>query len=83
MCGLVAHCPVESISDVYTVSELKLRAQENPEGFCGITYSFMSKLDLDSSVSRVIRSRWWVSQGNSNTARQNKYMSVTFHPDLK
>ncbi|XP_046888445.1 meiosis-specific with OB domain-containing protein [Hypomesus transpacificus] len=48
---------VESISDVYTVSELKLRAQENPEGFCGITYSFMSKLDLDSSVSRVIRSR--------------------------
>ena len=68
-CVFVSHCPVESISDVYTVSELKLRAKENPDGFCGITYSFISKLDLDSSVSRVIRSKWWVSQGNSDTAQ--------------
>ncbi|XP_064789146.1 meiosis-specific with OB domain-containing protein-like [Oncorhynchus masou masou] len=49
--------PVDSISDVYTVSQLKLKAQENPEVFCGITYSFISKLDLDASVSKVIRSR--------------------------
>ncbi|XP_030611316.1 meiosis-specific with OB domain-containing protein isoform X2 [Archocentrus centrarchus] len=49
--------PVESITDVYTVSQLKQKAQENPEAFFGITYSFISKLDLDSSVSKVIRTR--------------------------
>ncbi|KAM7381951.1 hypothetical protein PAMA_012693 [Pampus argenteus] len=49
--------PVDSITDVYTVSQLKQKAQENPEAFFGITYSFISKLDLDSSVSKVIRTR--------------------------
>nr|XP_046233905.1 meiosis-specific with OB domain-containing protein isoform X2 [Scatophagus argus] len=48
---------VDSITDVYTVSQLKKKAQENPETFFGITYSFISKLDLDSSVSKVIRTR--------------------------
>lgn len=49
---------VDSITDVYTVSQLKQKARENPEVFFGITYSFISKLDLDSSVSKVIRTRW-------------------------
>ncbi|KAM4624521.1 meiosis-specific with OB domain-containing protein [Polymixia lowei] len=49
--------PVDSISDVYTVSQLKLKAQESSEVFFGITYSFISRLVLDSSVSRVIRSK--------------------------
>ncbi|CAN9508585.1 unnamed protein product [Ophioblennius macclurei] len=49
--------PVESITDVYTVMQLKQKAQENPEAFFGITYSFISKLDLDSSLSKVIRTR--------------------------
>ncbi|KAM6963724.1 meiosis-specific with OB domain-containing protein [Tautogolabrus adspersus] len=49
--------PVDSITDVYTVSQLKQKAQETPEAFFGITYSFISKLDLDSSVSKVIRTR--------------------------
>lgn len=53
-------CAVDSITNVYTISKLKKKAQENPETFFGITYSFVSKLDLDSSLSRVIRSRWWV-----------------------
>uniref|UniRef100_A0AAQ5XNP9 MEIOB-like N-terminal domain-containing protein n=1 Tax=Amphiprion ocellaris TaxID=80972 RepID=A0AAQ5XNP9_AMPOC len=44
--------PVESITDVYTVRQLKQKAQENPEVFFGITFSFISKLDLDSSVSK-------------------------------
>ncbi|XP_070847130.1 meiosis-specific with OB domain-containing protein [Chaetodon trifascialis] len=48
---------VDSISDVYTVSQLKQKALENPEVFFGIAYSFISKLDLDSSVSKVIRTR--------------------------
>lgn len=51
-------CAVDSITGVYTVSQLKQKAQENLEPFFGITYSFISKLDLDSSLSRVIRSRW-------------------------
>lgn len=51
-------CAVDSITDVYTVSQLKQKAQENLEPFFGITYSFISKLDLDSSLPRVIRSRW-------------------------
>ncbi|KAM7371060.1 hypothetical protein PAMP_010558 [Pampus punctatissimus] len=49
--------PVDSITDVYTVNQLKQKAQENSEAFFGITYSFISKLDLDSSVSKVIRTR--------------------------
>ncbi|XP_070783647.1 meiosis-specific with OB domain-containing protein [Enoplosus armatus] len=49
--------PVDCITDVYTVSQLKQKALENPEAFFGITYSFISKLDLDSSVSKVIRTR--------------------------
>uniref|UniRef100_A0A3Q1FCK1 Meiosis specific with OB-fold n=1 Tax=Acanthochromis polyacanthus TaxID=80966 RepID=A0A3Q1FCK1_9TELE len=49
--------PEDSITDVYTVRQLKQKAQENPEAFFGITYSFISKLDLDSSVSKVIRTR--------------------------
>uniref|UniRef100_A0A3Q3GPQ4 Meiosis specific with OB-fold n=1 Tax=Labrus bergylta TaxID=56723 RepID=A0A3Q3GPQ4_9LABR len=47
----------DSITDVYTVSQLKQKAQETPEPFFGITYSFISKLDLDSSVSKVIKTR--------------------------
>lgn len=49
---------VDSITDVYTVSQLKQKSWENPEVFFGIAYSFISKLDLDSSVSKVIRTRW-------------------------
>uniref|UniRef100_A0A3Q3LGY0 Meiosis specific with OB-fold n=1 Tax=Mastacembelus armatus TaxID=205130 RepID=A0A3Q3LGY0_9TELE len=48
---------VDSITDVFTVSQLKEKAQESPEAFFGIMYSFISKLDLDSSVSKVIRTR--------------------------
>ncbi|XP_035469743.1 meiosis-specific with OB domain-containing protein isoform X2 [Scophthalmus maximus] len=48
---------VDAIIDVYTVSQLKQKAQKSPEAFFGITYSFISKLDLDSSVSKVIRTR--------------------------
>uniref|UniRef100_A0A8C6NVB9 Meiosis specific with OB-fold n=1 Tax=Nothobranchius furzeri TaxID=105023 RepID=A0A8C6NVB9_NOTFU len=49
--------PVESITDVYTVSQLKEKAKEHPEAFFGITYCFISKFDLDSSVSKVIKTR--------------------------
>ncbi|XP_075890801.1 meiosis-specific with OB domain-containing protein isoform X2 [Nelusetta ayraudi] len=48
---------VDSITDVYTVSQLKQKAQESAELFFGIMYSFVSKLDLDSSITKVIRTR--------------------------
>uniref|UniRef100_A0A3Q2QS81 Meiosis specific with OB-fold n=1 Tax=Fundulus heteroclitus TaxID=8078 RepID=A0A3Q2QS81_FUNHE len=48
---------LESISDVYTVSQLKEKAKEHPQPFFGLTYSFISRLDLDSSVSKVIKTR--------------------------
>lgn len=51
---------VDSITDVYTVNQLKQKAWETPAPFFGITYSFISKLDLDSSVSKVIKTRWSV-----------------------
>lgn len=51
---------VDSITDVYTVNQLKLKAKEQPDTFFGLTYSFISKLDLDSSVSKVIKTRWSV-----------------------
>ncbi|KAK5905674.1 hypothetical protein CgunFtcFv8_001607 [Champsocephalus gunnari] len=49
--------PVESITDVYTVGQLKQKAQDISEMFFGITYSFVSKLDLNSSVSKLIKTR--------------------------
>ena len=60
VCVCVCVCPVDSITDVFTVNHLKLRAQESPEVFFGLTYSFISRLDLDSSISRVIRTKWHV-----------------------
>ncbi|XP_049916775.1 meiosis-specific with OB domain-containing protein [Epinephelus moara] len=57
ICGAAFVSAVESITDVYTVSQLKQKAREDPEAFFGITYSFISRLDLDSSVSKVIRTR--------------------------
>lgn len=60
MCVANFVCAVDSITDVYTVSQLKQKAQESAELFFGIMYSFVSKLDLDSSITKVIRTRWWV-----------------------
>lgn len=60
LCGANCVCAVDSITDVYTVSQLKQKAQESSELFFGIMYSFVSKLDLDSSITKVIRTRWWV-----------------------
>lgn len=61
---LLCLCAVDSITAVFTVSQLKQKAQENLEPFSAITYCFISKLDLDSSLSRVIRSRWWVHRSS-------------------
>ncbi|XP_061562313.1 meiosis-specific with OB domain-containing protein isoform X2 [Phycodurus eques] len=42
---------------VYTVGQLKEKGQEIAQASYGIIYSFFSKLDLDSSVSKVIKTR--------------------------
>lgn len=59
MCGANFVSAVDSITDVYTVSQLRQKAQEGAEFFFGIMYSFISKLDLDSSITKVLRTRWW------------------------
>ncbi|XP_077357732.1 meiosis-specific with OB domain-containing protein [Festucalex cinctus] len=48
---------VESITAVYTVGQLKGKGREAEDASYGITYSFITKLDLDSSVSKVISTR--------------------------
>ncbi|XP_077407881.1 meiosis-specific with OB domain-containing protein [Vanacampus margaritifer] len=48
---------VESITAVYTIGQLKEKGQETQEASYGITYSFITKLDLDFSVSKVISTR--------------------------
>ncbi|XP_077482786.1 meiosis-specific with OB domain-containing protein [Stigmatopora argus] len=47
----------ESITDAYTISQLKNKGQESSEASYGITYCFISKLDLDATVSKVIKTR--------------------------
>uniref|UniRef100_A0A3Q2XB08 Meiosis specific with OB-fold n=1 Tax=Hippocampus comes TaxID=109280 RepID=A0A3Q2XB08_HIPCM len=54
---------VESITAVYTVGQLKEKSQESPETSHGITYSFISKLDLDSCVSKVAKCKFQVTEG--------------------
>ncbi|XP_051523601.1 meiosis-specific with OB domain-containing protein isoform X2 [Myxocyprinus asiaticus] len=49
--------PVDSISDVLTVNQLKARVREHGNAFHCITYGFISTLELDSSISKVIRNR--------------------------
>ncbi|XP_028845146.1 meiosis-specific with OB domain-containing protein-like [Denticeps clupeoides] len=48
---------LDSISEVLTVSQMRLRAQESHNAFCAVSYVFISAMALDSAVSRVIRSR--------------------------
>uniref|UniRef100_A0A8C9SDE7 Meiosis specific with OB-fold n=1 Tax=Scleropages formosus TaxID=113540 RepID=A0A8C9SDE7_SCLFO len=53
------HVSLDSISDVFTVTQLKLSIQGNDKQDCiyGVTYAFITILNLDASVSKVIRSR--------------------------
>ncbi|KAI4904311.1 hypothetical protein NFI96_015188, partial [Prochilodus magdalenae] len=47
--------PLESITDVLTVKQIKAKAQENSYTF--YTYAFITTLGLDCSMSKVISSR--------------------------
>jgi len=52
---------VETIVDVYTVKQLKEKALQSdgkPEPVFGIIYGYISMLDIDDNVSKVIRNRW-------------------------
>uniref|UniRef100_A0A8C1R6E8 Meiosis-specific with OB domain-containing protein n=1 Tax=Cyprinus carpio TaxID=7962 RepID=A0A8C1R6E8_CYPCA len=48
---------VDSISDVLTVEKLKARSQEHAEVLHCIIFGFMTSLELNSSISKVIRKR--------------------------
>ncbi|KAL7857176.1 hypothetical protein SRHO_G00160750 [Serrasalmus rhombeus] len=54
---LSENVPLESITDVLTVKQIKAKAQENSDTFHGVIYSFITTLGLDSSISKVICSR--------------------------
>uniref|UniRef100_A0A3Q2XD15 Meiosis specific with OB-fold n=1 Tax=Hippocampus comes TaxID=109280 RepID=A0A3Q2XD15_HIPCM len=73
------HQSITSITAVYTVGQLKEKSQESPETSHGITYSFISKLDLDSCVSKVIRTRWYAHSGRTGwvTHCNNFFSSIT------
>ncbi|KAL4624547.1 meiosis-specific with OB domain-containing protein [Arapaima gigas] len=53
------HMSLDTISDVFTVAQLKLSIQGNDKQNCiyGVTYAFITTLNLDASISKVIRSR--------------------------
>ncbi|KAF5906289.1 target of rapamycin complex subunit lst8, partial [Clarias magur] len=49
--------PLDSISDVLTVSQIKDRAKKSSNAFYGVLYGFITTLGLDSCITKVIRSR--------------------------
>lgn len=52
---------VEAVVDVYTVEQLKEKALQSEgklEPLHGIIYGYISTLDIDENVSRVLRNRW-------------------------
>ncbi|MCI4384206.1 hypothetical protein PGIGA_G00036190 [Pangasianodon gigas] len=49
--------PLDSISDVLTVSQVKAKAQKSSDAFYGVIYGFITTLGLDSCITKVIRSR--------------------------
>lgn len=52
---------VETIVNVYTVKQLKEKALQSNgklEPVFGIIYGYISTLDIDDNVSKVIRNRW-------------------------
>lgn len=52
---------MDAVVDVYTVEQLKEKALQSDgklEPVHGIIYGYISTLDIDESVSRVVRNRW-------------------------
>ncbi|XP_062859887.1 meiosis-specific with OB domain-containing protein [Trichomycterus rosablanca] len=49
--------PLDSISEVLTVSQIKAKVQESSEALYGMVYGFITTLALDSGISKIIRSR--------------------------
>lgn len=55
---------VETVVDVYTVEQLKEKALQSDgklEPLHGIIYGYISTLDIDENVSKVLRNRWWAT----------------------
>lgn len=52
---------MEAVVNVYTVEQLKEKALQSDgklEPVLGIIYGYISTLDIDENVSRVLRNRW-------------------------
>ncbi|XP_063170811.1 meiosis-specific with OB domain-containing protein [Candoia aspera] len=51
---------LQTIADIYTVEQLKMKALQNdgkPEPFYGIIFAYISTLNIDNEASKVIRNR--------------------------
>lgn len=52
---------VNTIVDVYTVEQLKIKALKNKgktDPFYGILYAYISTLNIDDETTKVVRNRW-------------------------
>lgn len=52
---------VNTIVDVYTVKQLKVKALKNEgkhDPFYGILYAYISTLNIDGETTKVVRNRW-------------------------
>lgn len=52
---------VQAIAEVYTVEQIKMKALQNegkPEPFYGITFAYISMLNIDTETAKIIRNRW-------------------------
>lgn len=52
---------VNTIVDVYTVEQLKVKASQNEgkaDPFYGILYAYISTLNIDDDTTTVVRHRW-------------------------
>ncbi|XP_052535591.1 meiosis-specific with OB domain-containing protein [Tympanuchus pallidicinctus] len=77
---------LETIVDVYTVKQLKEKALQSdgkPEPVFGIIYGYISMLDIDDNVSKVIRSRCSVCRFVVNETSNTCNFCGDISPDSK
>ncbi|OXB81889.1 UNVERIFIED_CONTAM: hypothetical protein H355_015086 [Colinus virginianus] len=78
--------PVETIVDVYTVKQLKEKALQSdgkPEPVFGIIYGYISMLDIDDNLSKVIRNRCSVCRFVVNEVSNTCTFCGDISPDSK
>ncbi|OWK50492.1 Meiosis-specific with OB domain-containing protein [Lonchura striata] len=78
--------PVEAVVDVYTVEQLKEKALQSDgklQPLHGIIYGYISTLDIDENVSRVLRNRCSVCKFIVNEASNTCTFCSDISPEAK